>query len=136
MIYIHEKNCNFIQEKINKLDKKISSLIYNELMRRCKGDEYKSMKELNYQKFLNKLENVNNIIELIESLDEKDKKEFFEELLKKCQFEKEEYYSNDENKRIDLLCELNEKGKLPKVEEQTQYKNYAGIEKTIQNIMI
>ena len=134
MIFVHEKNCNFIQEKINKLDKQISSLIYNELMRRCKGDEYKSMKELIYQKFLNKLENINNIIELIESLDEKDKKEFLEELLKKCQFEKEDYYSENENKKIDLLCELNDKGKLQKSEEQGQNKYYVSIEKTIQKI--
>ena len=111
----YDKNCKFIEENISKLDKRISSLIYNELMRRCKGSEYKMMKELIYQKFLDKLENVSNIIELIDSLekqDKDDKKIFMDELMKKCQFTKEEYYSNKENKKIILLCELKDQGKL------------------------
>ena len=112
ILYIHEKNCDFIETKIDKLDKKISFLIYNELMRNCKGDEYKSMKELIYQKFLNKLDNIDSIIDLIDSLDKKDKKFFLEELIKKCQFTKEEFYSNNNNSKISLLCELNEREKL------------------------
>jgi hypothetical protein len=49
-----------------------------------------------------------------------------EELMKKCQFSKEDFYSNDENKIIDLICELNEKGKLEKIDND--------IEITIQEI--
>ena len=111
LIYIHEKEKKgeFLKEKISQLDKKISSLIYNELMRRCKGDDYKEMKKFIFEKFLNKLENINNIIDLIKSLDENDKNEFMEELMKKCKFSKEEYFSKNENNKIILLCELNEK---------------------------
>ena len=32
--------------------------------------------------------------------------------MKKCEFSKEEFYSISENKKIKLLCNLNEKGKL------------------------
>ena len=45
LIYIHEKNCNFIEKQINKLDKNIRFLIYKELIRRCNADKYKEMKE-------------------------------------------------------------------------------------------
>ena len=131
LLFIHEKDCKFIEQKINKLNKKISSLIYNELMRRCKGDEYKPMKELIYKKFLNKLENIDNIIELIGSLDKDDKKTFLEELMKKCLFTKEEYYSNNENAKILLLCKLNEK-KIIKINEEGI--NYVDIEKILQLI--
>ena len=131
LVYIHEKSCNFMEKKINELDKRISSLIYKELMRICEGDEYKEMKEFIYSKYLNKLENVDNIIDFIDGLDSKDKITFLEKLMKKCQFTKEEYYSKNENKKIDLLYELNEKGKLEKNDEH----NYYGeIEKIIQQI--
>ena len=100
-------------------------------MRICKGDEYKEIKKLNYQKFFNEFENINNIIELIDSLEKKDKKDFMEGLMKECQFTKEEYYSNNENKKIDLLCELNEKKKIEKMEESNYYGN---IEYTIDQI--
>ena len=132
LLYIHEnKNCDFIEKKINKLDKKISSLIYNELMRRCKGEDYKEMKEVIYKKFLNKLDNIKNIIDLIDSLEKDDKKKFLEELMKKCLFEKEEYYSNKENKKIVLLCELNKEGKLQITDEDNYYSD---IEKVITQI--
>ena len=32
--------------------------------------------------------------------------------MKKCEFSKEEFYSISENKKIKLLCYLNDKGKL------------------------
>jgi hypothetical protein len=100
-------------------------------MRRCKGDEYKEMKELIYQIFLNQLDNINNIIDLIKSLDKKDKKFFLEELMKKCKFTYEEYYSNNQNTKILLLCELNEKGIL-KITDEDNY--YGDIEKKLQKI--
>ena len=127
LIYIHEKNCNFIERKIKKLDKKIRLLIYNELMKRCKGDEYKMMKEFIYNIFLKELDNIDNIIELIDNLDKKDKKYFLEELMKKFKFTKEEYYSNFENKKILLLCELNEKGKLKISDEDKCYRDFEQI---------
>jgi hypothetical protein len=131
LIYFHEKNCDFIKQEIDKLDKKISSLIYNELIRRCRGDEYNEMKKFIYQKFLNKLENFNDIIAFIYSLDKYDKEVFMKELMEQCQFTKEEYYSNNDNKKIDLLYELNKKEILRDVEECNYFCN---IEKTIQSI--
>jgi hypothetical protein len=130
LLYIHEKNCNFIKENIDKLDKKISFLIYNELMIICKGDEYKEMKDLIYKIFLNNLENINSIIDLIVSLDKKDKKDkidFLKELMRKCQFTKEEFYSKDKNEKIDLLCELNERKIIEKTEEQNYFEDIKNI---------
>ena len=131
LIYIHEKNCDFIENKINKLDRKISSLIYYELIRRCKGDKYKKMKEYIYKKFLDKLGNIGDIMGLIDNLDDEDKKVFMEELMKKCQFTEEEYFSKNENEKIVLLCELNDKRKLDII-----YKEYyfLGIIETLDKI--
>ena len=67
------------------------------------------MKEYIYNIFLNKLDDIDNIIKLIDSLSNEDKKKFLDELMKKCEFTKEEFYSNYENKKIQLLCDLNEK---------------------------
>ena len=94
------------------MDKKISCLIYNELMKICKGKEYKPMKEFIYRKFLNKLNNIgdfDDIIDFIDSLDNNDKNIFLKELMKKCEFTKEEFYSNNENKKFFLLNKLYEK---------------------------
>ena len=113
LIYIHEKKCCiFIENTINKLDKNLCFLIYIELMRRCEGDEYKEMKKYIYKKILNKLEDNVNIIKFIDNLENENKNDFFEELFQLCQFTKEEYFSNNENEKIALLCELNDKGKL------------------------
>jgi hypothetical protein len=71
--------------------------------------EFEKMKEYIYEKFLNKLDDRENIIILLNSLTTNDKNKFLEELMKKCKFIKEEFYSNYENKRIKLLCFLNEK---------------------------
>ena len=40
-----DKKIDFLKQKIDKLDEKISFLIYNELMGRCHGEEYSPMKE-------------------------------------------------------------------------------------------
>ena len=88
-------------------------MIYNELMKTYKGKDYENMKDYIFGIFLKKLDNVENIIKLIDSLTEpEDKKKFLEELIKKCQFKKEDFYMNNENKKINLLCDLNEKEKL------------------------
>ena len=91
------------------------------MFKSCKGDEYKVMKEFIYQSFLNKLDDIDNIINLIDSLDIKDKIAFLEKLMKKCKFTKEEYYSNNENQKILIICELNEKGKLKIADESNCY---------------
>jgi hypothetical protein len=67
------------------------------------------MKQYIYDLFLTKLDDIDNIIKLIDSLSEGDKKEFLKELMKKCEFSKDEFYSNSENKKIKLLCYLNER---------------------------
>ena len=62
--YIFIKRYDFHEQKINRLDIKISFLIYNKLIRRCEGegDEYKSIKEYIHKKHLNKLDNIDYII--------------------------------------------------------------------------
>ena len=50
--------------------------------------------------------------------------------MKRCNFTKEEFYSNIENEKIALLCELNEKGKLKNICEE----NLNDIEKTIDKV--
>ena len=51
LIFEHEDNCEFLEQKINKL-KIISYLVYNQLMRICKDDKYKKMKEFIFKNFL------------------------------------------------------------------------------------
>ena len=111
-IFLEEDNNSFLDEKIGKLDDKIKSLIYNELMKTYNDKKYEKMKQYIYDIFLNKLDDIDNIIKLIESLKDEDRKEFIKELMKKCEFSKEEFYSISENKKIKLLCNLNENGKL------------------------
>ena len=115
VVYLFEGNITFLEERISQLDENIKSLVYGELMKTYKGKEYNMMKEYIYKLFLKKIDNIENIIKLIDSLTEpEDKKKFTEELVKKCKFEKKDFYSNDKNKNIELLCNLNEKGKLDK----------------------
>ncbi len=58
LIFEHEDNCEFLEQKINKL--KISYLVYNQLMRICKDDKYQKMKEFIFKIFLshNNIKNV------------------------------------------------------------------------------
>ena len=65
-----------------------------------------------FEKVLSDLNNIDDIIKLIESLSFDNKKNFLIKLLEKCKFTKEEFFSNKENKKLELLCALNEKGKL------------------------
>ena len=111
-IFLEEDNNSFLEEKIGKLDDKIKSLIYNELMKTYNDKKYEKMKKYIYEIFLNKLDDIDNIIKLIDSLSYEDQKDFLVELMKKCEFTKEEFYSNSKNEKIYLLCYLNEKGKL------------------------
>jgi len=96
-LYINEKKeekCNFLKESIDKLNKNIKYLIYNELVRKFKDNDnnksvdYEEMKEIIYKQFLSDLDNINSIIELIDNLENKDKINFLKELMKKCKFTK------------------------------------------------
>jgi len=95
---LEEINNDFLDEKIDKLNDKIKSLIYNELMKTYNDKKYEKMKQYIYDIFLNKLKDIDNIIKLIDSLSKEDKKDFLVELMKKCEFTKDEFYSNSENK--------------------------------------
>ena len=112
MVLLEEKNNNFLEEKISKLNDKIKILIYNEIIKRYQDEKYKGIKEFIYDILINKSDNIDNIIKLIDSLSYEEKNNFIIRLLDKCTFTKEEFYTNDDNKKIKLLCDLNERGKL------------------------
>jgi hypothetical protein len=116
--YENDTGFRFLETKINKLEK-ISSLIYNELIKEYNEKEFEKIKEYNekefekmkeylYKRFLNKLDDKENIILLINSLNINDKNKFLNELMKTCQFTTEDFYSTNENKNLKLLCYLNE----------------------------
>jgi hypothetical protein len=76
LIFENEGDYEFLEQKINKL--KISYLVYDQLMRICKDDKYKTMKEFIFKIFLsnNDIKNVKSIIVLIDSLETSDKEAF------------------------------------------------------------
>ena len=113
LIYDNENNSEFLKNNISKL--KICPLIYNQLIRICKDDKYKTMREFIYTSFLNHIDNIHNIIELIDSLDKQEKEKFLKELMKKCEFTKEEFYSTEENNKINILYALYENKKIIKI---------------------
>ena len=53
-IFLEEKNNDFLEEKISKLDDKIKPLIYNELMKTYNDQKYDKMKQYIYDLFLTK----------------------------------------------------------------------------------
>ena len=109
-LFLYEKNNSFINDKIKKIDDKIKSLIYIELITEYKGEEYKELKNYIYDIYLNNIEKKegrDNIIKLVQKLSVDEKKFFiYEKLLKKCKFKKEEFFSNHENYKIKTLCSL------------------------------
>ena len=114
LIFDREKNTDFLKDHIDNL--KINFIIYNELIIICKeDDDYKDMKNFIFDKFLNNIDQIDNIITLIDSLKSKDKENFLRQIMRKCKFTKDEYYSTKENNRINLLCALYEKEKLTQV---------------------
>ena len=116
--FFREKNLKYIRDKINKLDNKIGSLIYYEMLKKCKDDEYKKMKDFIYSQL-----NIDIIISLIDYLDEKDKNNFMEEIMNICKFTKEEFYSNINNNKILLLYDLYRKGKISMFDEEKHFMN-------------
>ena len=107
---LYEKNNIFINDKIKKLNDKIKSLIYIELITKYKGEEYQELKNYIYDIYLNNIERKkgrDDVIKLVKKLSVDEKKFFmYEKLLKKCEFTKEEFFSNHENYKIKTLCAL------------------------------
>ena len=66
------------------------------------------MKDYIFEIFLKNIKEIDKIKKLIKILNDKDKEKFLEKLMKVCEFEKNEYFSNYENNKIKLLCELND----------------------------
>ena len=77
-----------------------------------KSSEEKSKKEKtkdkNSSSKISNLNDIKNNIILIKSLGEKDKESFLKELMKKCNFTKDEFYEAEDNNKINLLCSLQE----------------------------
>ena len=117
LIFEQECNCNFLEQQIDKLE--ICPLIYNQLIRTCKDEKFNVMRDFILNKFINKnySKNINYIIELIDSLDQKYKEEFLKELMIKCRFSKKEFYSTEENSKINLLFELYKKVEIERIYE-------------------
>ena len=111
IIFVDENNTNFLEDQIKKLNDKLQSLIYFELIKKCDDEKYEKMKDYIFEIFLKNIKETDKIIILINILNDKDKDKFLEKLMKICEFEKSEYYSNYENDKIKLLCKLNDPDK-------------------------
>ena len=118
----------FLDEEISLFENNIKSLIYLELIATYNKEKYKDQKNRIYEIYLEKCptkEGRDNIIELIRKLKYDDKKYFiYEKLLQKCDFTKEEFFSNQENYKIQTLCLLNKEltKESQKEDEQKNYK--------------
>ena len=108
LIFADENNTNFLEEQIKKLNDKLQSLIYFELIKKCDDEKYEAMKNYIFEIFLKNIKETDKIMELIKILKDKDRAKFLEKLMEECEFEKNEYYSNYENDKIKLLCKLND----------------------------
>ena len=105
-------NNKFIEEieKNDNMDDKIKSLIYLELINKYKDKKNKSQKNAIYDIYLGKIdtkEGRENIIKLVQKLNDDDKINFiYDKFLEKCEFTKEEFFSNHKNDKIQALCLL------------------------------
>ena len=97
-VFLFDKNTGFLKEEIKQLDDKIKSPIYIELITTYKDKNYEEQKNCIYDIYLGKMdtkEGRENIIKLVKNLKGEDKKYFiYEKLLEKCQFTKEDFFSN------------------------------------------
>ena len=111
-VFLFNQNNKFLEKHINTLDNKIKSLIYIELITSYNEDKYKEQKNKIYDIYLDKIdtkEGREDIIKLVQKLKDDDRKYFiYEKLLEKCQFEKVDFFSNQQNNKIQILCLLNE----------------------------
>ena len=128
-IYLFEKNNRFLNDEIEQLKDKIKLLIYIELITTYNKEEYNALKNRIYDLYLDKIqtkEGRENMIKLVQKLDDDDEKSYFiyEKLLEKCNFTKEEFFSNHENYKIKTLCllikELNKWNKSEKVNKYSE----------------
>ena len=108
LIFADENNTNFLEDQIKKLNDKLQSLIYFELIKKCDDEKYETMKDYIFEIFLKNIKETDKIIKLIKLLNDKDRAKFLEKLMEVCEFQKNEYYSNYENDKIKLLCKLND----------------------------
>ena len=110
-IFLFENKNRFLDEEISLLENNIKSRIYLELIATYNEEKYKDQKNRIYEIYLEKRytkEGRKNIIELRRKLKPEDKKYFiYEKLLQKCDFKKEDFFSNQENYNIQTLCLLN-----------------------------
>lgn len=77
----------------------------------CNDEKYNKIREFIFEQFINHNKNIDNIITLIDKLEQKKREKFLKELMEKCKFNKNEFYSREENNKINLLCSLYEKEK-------------------------
>ena len=127
------------------MDDKIKSLIYIELIVSYNEEKYKDQKNKIYEIYLYKMdtkEGREDIINLVKKLNGNDRKYFiYEKLLEKCQFTKEDFFSNQENDEIQTLCLLNKElieesqKEDAKKEEQKDEENNKGKEEKKLNIL-
>jgi len=107
-IFLYEKNCAFLNERIDKLNNKLKILIYNNLIQTIPDNEFKDLKDYIYDFFVKKVDNIDNIITFINILSG-DKSKFLEKLYHEYKFKKEEFFSGKENKKVKFICNLSEK---------------------------
>ena len=129
-LFLYEKNTSFIDDEIKKLEYRIKSLIYIELLTKYKGEDYKKLKEYIYDIYLKNLdtkEGRDDIIKLVKKLTGEEKKFFIQEmLLKECVFSKEEFYSNQENYKIKTLYELKKDLEAEQFNKEKEKKDESG----------
>ena len=110
-LFLFENNTSFLEEEISTLVENIKSLIYIELITNYKDNKYEKQKNCIYDIYLEKIdtkEGRDNVIKLVKNLKDDDKKSFiYEKLLDKCKFDVDEFFSNQENYKIETLCLLN-----------------------------
>ena len=120
-IFLFEKKTNrFLDNEISKLDENIKSLIYIELISTYKEEKYQEQKNRIYEIYLEKIETKEgreNIIKFLPKLEVKDREYFiYNKIIRKCIFNKDEFFSNHEDYKIQTLCLLNEEVKNNKIE--------------------
>ena len=108
LISEYEKNTIFLEEQITRLNNELQKLIYFEIIREHVDEKYEKIKNFIFELYLKKIKEPDEIIEFIKILNDKDKNIFLEKLIKICEFDKNEFFSNCENDKIKLLCKLNE----------------------------
>jgi hypothetical protein len=110
-VFLFKKDNRFLDKEINSLDDKIKSFIYIELIISYNEQKYENQKNKIYEIYLDKMDTKKgreDIIQLVKKLNSNDLKYFiYDKLLEKCQFTKEEFFSNHENDKIQTLCLLN-----------------------------